>query len=590
MYRWSSTIMAAATAGSAAIAVGSPIALAEKGPPPQFDPEALERGAKALREINSSTHAKSVFELTKKQEETKLQESKTKEAESLHAARHMEVEKEKIHWEEMRKTQQQQAQTKAQLARYEDELARKRGEAEGEATRQRNAEMVAMQEESSKRTEIERRLVEEQVQAERVRGEQQRAEIERETLRQKALFEADGRIKESRENEDVHRRQMLLRLAEERDTALESINATFKNLGAGLNDLVTDQNKLMTVIGGASLLALGVYSSREGTRVAARLLERWIGQPTLVRETSRRSFSSLLPTMARGSATSATTALSSKGLGEVVLEPKLDERVRQLAAGTANWKRHNSPFRNALFYGPPGTGKTLAARRLAQFSGLDYAVMTGGDVAPLGGAAVTQLHELFDWAQTSNKGMLLFIDEADAFLGTRSKEGGGKSEGVRAALNALLSRTGDQSKNISLILATNRPSDLDAAVCDRMDELLEFPSPGVQERQRIFTSHLVRYLHEPKQPTGFMSRFSTPADPDAAAILSASGLTDEHLKKVAEKTQGFSGRELAKLAASVQGAVFGEFEVALTPEILADVVDTKVKEHATRTALMTKKY
>eukprot|EP00854_Cymbomonas_tetramitiformis_P013507 gene13507-15968_t len=444
--------MAAATAGSAAIAVGSPIALAEKGPPPQFDPEALERGAKALREINSSTHAKSVFELTKKQEETKLQESKTKEAESLHAARHMEVEKEKIHWEEMRKTQQQQAQTKAQLARYEDELARKRGEAEGEATRQRNAEMVAMQEESSKRTEIERRLVEEQVQAERVRGEQQRAEIERETLRQKALFEADGRIKESRENEDVHRRQMLLRLAvcnalpwhhkqEERDTALESINATFKNLGAGLNDLVTDQNKLMTVIGGASLLALGVYSSREGTRVAARLLERWIGQPTLVRETSRRSFSSLLPTMARGSATSATTALSSKGLGEVVLEPKLDERVRQLAAGTANWKRHNSPFRNALFYGPPGTGKTLAARRLAQFSGLDYAVMTGGDVAPLGGAAVTQLHELFDWAQTSNKGMLLFIDEADAFLGTRSKEGGGKSEGVRAALNALLSRT-----------------------------------------------------------------------------------------------------------------------------------------------------
>ncbi|GAB4826416.1 hypothetical protein Ancab_009281 [Ancistrocladus abbreviatus] len=35
-----------------------------------FDPEALERGAKALKEIISSSHAKKVFELMKKQEET----------------------------------------------------------------------------------------------------------------------------------------------------------------------------------------------------------------------------------------------------------------------------------------------------------------------------------------------------------------------------------------------------------------------------------------------------------------------------------------------------------------------------------------
>lgn len=63
-----------------------------------------------------------------------------------------------------------------------------------------------------------------------------------------------------------------------------------------------------------------------------------------------------------------------------------------------------------------GTGKTLAARQLAKYSGLDFAIMTGGDVAPLGADAVTRLHELFDWAQSSKKGMLLFIDEADSFL------------------------------------------------------------------------------------------------------------------------------------------------------------------------------
>ena len=60
-----------------------------------------------------------------------------------------------------------------------------------------------------------------------------------------------------------------------------------------------------------------------------------------------------------------------------------------------------------MLYGPPGTGKTMAAKRLARYSGLDYALMTGGDVAPLGADAVTRIHELFDWASTSRRGPAL---------------------------------------------------------------------------------------------------------------------------------------------------------------------------------------
>lgn len=55
--------------------------------------------------------------------------------------------------------------------------------------------------------------------------------------------------------------------------------------------------------------------------------------------------------------------------------------------------------------------------------GMDYAIMSGGDVGPLGEDAVNQLHGLFKWAATSKKGLLVFIDEADAFLSSRGTSG-----------------------------------------------------------------------------------------------------------------------------------------------------------------------
>lgn len=65
---------------------------------------------------------------------------------------------------------------------------------------------------------------------------------------------------------------------------------------------------------------------------------------------------------------------------------------------------------------------------------------------------------------------------------------------MRSALNALLFRTGDQSRDFSLVIATNRPGDLDAAVLDRMDESLEFALPGLAERQQIIALYMDQYL------------------------------------------------------------------------------------------------
>lgn len=57
--------------------------------------------------------------------------------------------------------------------------------------------------------------------------------------------------------------------------------------------------------------------------------------------------------------------------------------------------------------------------------------------APLGPQAVSEMHKLFEWAKATPKGMLLFIDEAEAFLGSRDR-GGGVTEHMRNVLSALL--------------------------------------------------------------------------------------------------------------------------------------------------------
>ena len=74
----------------------------------------------------------------------------------------------------------------------------------------------------------------------------------------------------------------MITLEEDRKKVVEAINATFSHLGAGVSDLLTDRAKLGAALAGLTLLALGVYSTREGVRVAGRTFDRWFGTPRLV--------------------------------------------------------------------------------------------------------------------------------------------------------------------------------------------------------------------------------------------------------------------------------------------------------------------
>lgn len=110
-------------------------------------------------------------------------------------------------------------------------------------------------------------------------------------------------------------------------------------------------------------------------------------------------------------------------------------------------------------------------------------------------------------------GAVLFIDECESFLGTRSDTpgDGSVSQGHGATLSTFLSLTGSQRTDVMVILASNRPGDLDSAVTDRMDLALSLPLPGLRER-RMLLRQLWHVLIMPHVLSGGPDMFSQVID------------------------------------------------------------------------------
>jgi len=251
--------------------------------------------------------------------------------------------------------------------------------------------------------------------------------------------------------------------------------------------------------------------------------------------------------------------LASEG---IIFDKTMDERLNRIAISTKNIKLNSASFQNLLLHGHPGTGKTMFAKALARNSGLDYAIMTGGDVAPLGREAVTEVHKLFDWAQTTSKGMVLFVDEADAFLQKRSH--GRMSEDVRNALNAFLFRTGESTDKFMVVFASNQPEQFDWAVNDRIDEMVQFDLPGVDERVKLIVKYIDTHLLKKQS---------------SARPIQVEGLTEEKIREIADRADGFSGREISKLAIAWQAIAYAQAVPILTEELVDQVFLEHLKQH-----------
>uniref|UniRef100_A0A8C8ENI7 AAA+ ATPase domain-containing protein n=1 Tax=Oncorhynchus tshawytscha TaxID=74940 RepID=A0A8C8ENI7_ONCTS len=469
-----------------------------------FDPTGLERAAKSARELDRSRHAKEALDLARMQEQSVQLEHQSKVKEYEAALEQLKGEQIRLQAEEKRKTLTEETKQNQARAQYQDKLARQRYDDQVRQQQALNEENLRKQEESVTKQEAMRKATIEHEMALRHKNELLRVEAE-----------SAARAKVERENADLIREQIRLKAAEHRQTVLESIRTAGAVFGEGFHAFVSDWDKLTATVAGFTLLAVGVYSARNATGVIGRYIEALDISPAL----------SLFPPLS-----------VNKGL-----------------------------YRNILMYGPPGTGKTLFAKKLALHSGMDYAIMTGGDVAPMGRDGVTAMHKVFDWASTSQRGLLLFVDEADAFLRKRSTET--ISEDLRSTLNAFLYRTGEQSNKFMLVLASNQPEQFDWAINDRIDEIVNFALPGLEERERLVRLYFDRFVLEP-------------ATLGRQRMKLAQFDYGQKCSNIAIRAEGMSGREISKLGVAWQAAAYSSEDGVLTEAMIDARVDDAVHQHA----------
>lgn len=151
------------------------------------------------------------------------------------------------------------------------------------------------------------------------------------------------------------------------------------------------------------------------------------------------------------------------------------------------------PPKGVLLYGPPGTGKTLLARAVANRTESVFIRVIGSElVQKYIGEGARMVREIFQMAR-SKKSCIIFFDEVDAFGGARFGDADGAEHEVQRTMLELITQLDgfDSRGNVKVLMATNRPDTLDAALLrpGRLDRKIEFSVPELEGRVQIFQIH-----------------------------------------------------------------------------------------------------
>jgi SpoVK/Ycf46/Vps4 family AAA+-type ATPase len=143
-----------------------------------------------------------------------------------------------------------------------------------------------------------------------------------------------------------------------------------------------------------------------------------------------------------------------------------------------------------LLYGPPGTGKTLLAKAVAKESGATVLEVSASELNDMYvGEGEKNVKAVFSLAKKLSP-CVVFLDEADSILGSRGGDLG-RRKSHRELINQFL-REWDGMEDMStlLMVATNRPFDLDEAVLRRLPRKILMDLPLEKDREAILKIHL----------------------------------------------------------------------------------------------------
>lgn len=179
--------------------------------------------------------------------------------------------------------------------------------------------------------------------------------------------------------------------------------------------------------------------------------------------------------------------------------------------------------KGVLLMGSPGTGKTLLAKAVAGEANVPFFHISGSEfVEMFVGVGASRVRDLFQKAKKAAPA-IIFIDEIDAVGRKRGSGLGGSHDEREQTLNQILVEMDGFEPNLGVIImaATNRPDVLDPALLrpGRFDRRVVIDLPDINDREAILKVHA--------------------ANKPIAAEAS--------LRKVAERTPGFSGADLDNL-------------------------------------------
>ena len=179
--------------------------------------------------------------------------------------------------------------------------------------------------------------------------------------------------------------------------------------------------------------------------------------------------------------------------------------------------------KGVLLVGPPGTGKTLLARAVAGEAKVPFFSLSGSEfVEMFVGVGAARVRDLFAQAEAKAP-CIVFIDELDALGKARVQSPLGSHEEREQTLNQLLAEMDgfDARKAIIIMAATNRPEVLDPALMrpGRFDRQVLVDKPDVRGREEVLKIHIRNVKLDPTVD----------------------------LRKVAARTAGFAGADLANL-------------------------------------------